>query len=260
LHGGDLLAAARVHPSFSDWLFVFDYGGASAAAKRKFAGHTGRGIDRGRKRSSFRPGPWVSYVPASASVPSPRALFGRIMGAPSELVDSSKAYSYCRALAAASPRVCVFTIEKSEERRDILLLAIADKKRIAGLEQLKAATAALADPRETDPVAAEKLIPNSRPMIRRIRENLVVLINPVSNPDGQDKQVEWFYRYLKGKNDRNTLPRQAPPYWGKYVYVDINRDSHQLTQEPTKAVSRMLFEWHPTVIHDLHEGLPLLMT
>ena len=236
--------------------------------------------------------PWVSYVPASASVPSPRTFFGRIMGASGELVDSAKAYAYCRALASASPRVRVFTIGKSEEGREIVLLAIADEKGIAGLEQLKAATEALADPSKTDPAAAEKLIATARPMyyfnaalhsdetgstesvlelayrlavseqpmIRRIRENLVVLINPVSNPDGRDKQVEWFYRYLKGRTDRATLPRQSPPYWGKYVFVDINRDAQQLTQEPTKAVSRMFFEWHPTVVHDLHEGVPLLMT
>lgn len=236
--------------------------------------------------------PWVSYLPASPNVPSPRAFFGRIMGAPGELLDSAKAYAYCRALATASPRVRVFTAGKSEEGREILLLAIADEKGIASLEQLKAATAALADPRKTDFVAADKLISSSRPiyyfnaalhsdetgstesvlelayrlavseqpMIRHIRENLVVLINPVSNPDGRDKQVEWFYRYLKGKTDLNSLPRQAPPYWGKYVFVDINRDAHQLTQETTKAVSSMFFDWHPTVVHDLHESVPLLMS
>jgi Zinc carboxypeptidase len=236
--------------------------------------------------------PWVSYVPASSSVPSPRAFFGRIMGAPGELLDSSKAYAYSRALAAASSRVRVFTIGKSEEGRDILLLAIADEKGIAALEQLKSATAALADPRKSDPAAAEKLFASSRPiyyfnaalhsdetgstesvlelayrlavsdqpMIRRIRENLVVLINPVSNPDGRDKEVEWFYRYLKGKTDEATLPRQSSPYWGKYVFVDINRDAHQLTQETTKTVSRMFFDWHPTVVHDLHESVPLLMS
>ncbi len=52
-------------------------------------------------------------------------------------------------------------------------------------------------------------------MIRRIREQLVVLINPVSNPDGRDKVVEWFYRFLKGKTDYAALPRQSPPYWSK---------------------------------------------
>src|SRR5512141_103264 len=54
--------------------------------------------------------PWVSYVPASSSVPSPKAFFGRIAGAPGELVDSSQAYAYARALAAASLRVKVFTL------------------------------------------------------------------------------------------------------------------------------------------------------
>jgi Zinc carboxypeptidase len=236
--------------------------------------------------------PWVSYLPASSTVPSPRAFYGRIMGAPGELVTSAKAYAYCRALAAASPRARVFAIGHSEEGREIILLAISDEKGIQDLEKLKAATASLADPRKVDPSIAEKLIADSRPiyyfnaalhsdetgstesvlelayrlaasdqpMIRHIRENLVVLINPVSNPDGRDKQVEWFYRYLKGKTDRDTLPRQSPPYWGKYVFVDINRDTHQQTQETTKAVHRMFHEWHPTVVHDLHEAVPLLMS
>jgi hypothetical protein len=236
--------------------------------------------------------PWVAYLPASASVPSPRAFLHRIAGAPGELVESGQAYAYCRALAASSARVRLFTIGRSEEGRDIVLLAIADEDGIRRLSDLKAATGALADPRRTDPAAAAELIAAARPiyyfnaalhsdetgstesvlelayrlavseqpMIRRIRSNLVVLINPVSNPDGRDKQVEWFYRYLKGKTDRARLPRQAPPYWSKYAFVDINRDTHQQTHETTKAVHRMFHEWHPTVVHDLHEAVALLMT
>jgi Zinc carboxypeptidase len=236
--------------------------------------------------------PWVASLPQSASVPSPLRFLGRIAGAPGEFVDSSKAYAYCRALAAASPRVRVFTIGRSEEGRDILMLAIADEAGVRDLDRLKGATAALADPRRTDPAAAERLIGTARPvyyfnaalhsdetgsteamlelayrlavseqpMIRGIRESLVVLINPVSNPDGRDKVVEWFYRYLKGKRDLATLPRQSPPYWSKYAFVDINRDTHQQTHETTKAVHRMFHEWHPTVVHDLHEGMPMLMT
>lgn len=236
--------------------------------------------------------PWVSYIPESRTVPSPEKFLGRIMGAPGELAGTEKAYAYARALAAASPRVRVFTIGRSEEGRDILMLAIADEGGIRDLDRLKAATAALADPRITDQRAADELVQSSRPvyyfnaalhsdetgsteamlelayrlavseqpMIRHIREQLVVLINPVSNPDGRDKMVDWFYRYLKGKTDRATLPRQSPPYWSKYTFVDINRDTHQQTHETTKAVHRMFHEWHPTVVHDLHEGSPLMMT
>jgi hypothetical protein len=236
--------------------------------------------------------PWVSYIPQSNTVPSPEKLLGRIMGAPGELLGSEKTYAYARALAAASPRVRVFTVGRSEEGREMLVLAIADEAGIRDLDRLKAATAALADPRRTDANAAEKLISDSRPiyyfnaalhsdetgsteamvelayrlavseqpMIQRIRERVIVLINPISNPDGRDKMVDWFYRYLKGKTDRNTLPRQSPPYWSKYAFVDINRDTHQQTHETTKAVHRMFHEWHPTVVHDLHEGVPLMMT
>jgi zinc carboxypeptidase len=236
--------------------------------------------------------PWVSYIPQSKAVPSPQKFLGRIMGAPGELVGTEKAYGFVRALAGASPRVRLFTIGRSEEGRDILMLAIADEAGIRDLDRLKAATAALADPRRIDESAVEKLIATSRPiyyfnaalhsdetgsteamlelayrlavseqpMIRRIREQLIVLVNPVSNPDGRDKVVDWFYRYLKGKNDRKSLPRQSPPYWSKYTFVDINRDTHQQTHETTKAVHRMFHEWHPTVVHDLHEGSPLMMT
>jgi hypothetical protein len=87
--------------------------------------------------------PWVAYLPASATVPSPRAFFGRIMGAPGEMVDTAKAHSYCRALAAASPRVRAFTIGRSEEGREILMLAVADEAGIArvfALGELSAAT------------------------------------------------------------------------------------------------------------------------
>src|ERR1700689_744360 len=106
--------------------------------------------------------PWVSYLPASASVPSPRAFFGRIPGAPGELVDSAKAYAYCRAPAAASPRVRLFPIGRSEEGRDIVMLAIADEEGTAHLESLKGAPAALPAPRKADPAAADSLIASSR--------------------------------------------------------------------------------------------------
>ena len=236
--------------------------------------------------------PWVSYIPASSTVVSPRAFWHRIPGAPGELAGTSAAYAYSRALAASSPRVKVFTIGHSEEGRDIILLAIADEAGIRELDHLKAISAALADPRKTDAAAAEQLIASGRPIyyfnaalhsdetgstettlelayrlavseqprIQRMRRNLIVLINPVSNPDGRDKQVEWFYRYLKGKTVLENLPRQAPPYWSKYAFVDINRDAHQQVHETTRAVYRMFFEWHPIAIHDLHESEALLLT
>ena len=99
-------------------------------------------------------------------------------------------------------------------------------------------------------------------MIQQIRKNIIVLINPVANPDGREKLVDWFKRFHKGKRitDYGLLARQSPPYWGKYVYVDANRDAHQLALSTTRAVHKMFFDYHPTVIHDLHEAFALLQT
>jgi Zinc carboxypeptidase len=236
--------------------------------------------------------PWVAYVPASDTVISPTKYLGHVVGAEGELSSTAKIYGYFRKLAETSPRVRVETIGRTEEGRDILLVVVADEEGIRDLAKFKAATAALADPRKTNPEAAEALIASSRPiyyfnaglhstetgspemvmelayrlavseqpMIRKIRGEVIVLINPVSEPDGRDKQVDWFYRYLKGKTDYDSLPPESPPYWGFYVFHDNNRDSHQEALQLSRAVSRMFFDYHPQVVHDLHESIPLLQT
>jgi hypothetical protein len=236
--------------------------------------------------------PWVAYVPASEKVPSPTKYLGHVVGAPGELSNTTKVYGYMRELDRASERVRVETIGRSEEGRDILLVAIADEEGLRELDRLKAATASLADPRNTTPHQAEGIIATARPiyyfnaglhstetgspemvmemayrlavsdqpMIQNIRQNLIVLINPVSEPDGRDKTVDWFYRYLKGKTDWETLPPTSPPYWGHYVFHDNNRDTHQKALQLTRAVHRMFYDYHPTVVHDLHESIPLLQT
>jgi len=236
--------------------------------------------------------PWVAYVPDAEGVPSPTDHLGRIAGAAGELTRAEEFVSYFEALASSSPRVHLEEIGRTEEGRGILLVAVADEEGIRSLDRLKEATAVLADPRKADPERAEQLIAEARPifyinaglhadetsgpeavlelayrlavseqpMIRRIRERLVVLINPVSNPDGRAKMADWFYRYLQGKTDYEGLPRQSPPYWGHYVFVDLNRDAHQQTQAETRAIYRMFWDYHPTVIHDLHEAFALLQT
>jgi len=236
--------------------------------------------------------PWVAYVPASGNVPSPTKYLGHVAGAAGELSHTAQVQGYFRELAKASPRVRVEVLGQSEEGREIQLAAISDEANLRDLERLKKATAALADPRTTSPEQAEKIIAAAKPiyyfnaglhspetgspemvmelayrlavsrqpMIEQIRKNVVVLINPVSEPDGRDKMVDWYYRYLKGKTDYENLPEMSPPYWGYYAYHDNNRDTHQKALKLTQAVHKMFYEYHPQAVHDLHESIPLLHT
>jgi hypothetical protein len=188
--------------------------------------------------------------------------------------------------------VQVEVIGHSEEGREILLVVVADEEAQAELARFREATAQLADPRRCDAGCFERLLPRSRPIyylngglhstetgspemlmelayrlavserpeIRAIRERLIVLINPVSEPDGRDRVVEWFARHLKGKTDYDDLPETSPPFWGKYVFHDNNRDGHQRELALTRAIEDTFLRWHPQVVHDLHESIPLLLT
>jgi len=236
--------------------------------------------------------PWVAYVPDSETVTSPSRYLKHIVGAPGELSGVASIYGYFRELDRTSARVKVETIGKSDEGRDILLVIVSEDASIRDLEKLKAAAAALADPRTTDSQQAEAIIATSKPfyffnaglhssetgspemvmelayrlavsespMVQNIRRNVVVLINPVSEPDGRDRFVEWFYRHLKGKTEYENLPPISPPFWGRYVYHDNNRDAHQAALKTTRAVHRAFFKYHPVAIHDLHESIALLLT
>ena len=231
----------------------------------------------------------VDHLPASATVPTTEKFLGYVAGAPNKLTYTKDLYRYYRALADASPRVRVFTApEKSEEGREQLLIAISDEANLTRLDRYKEITASLADPRRTTDAEAQSLIGEGKamywasgsihspetgspemlmelayrlavedsPFYDAIRKNMIVLITPVLETDGRDRMVD-VYNYRKanpGKNAPNLL------YWGKYVAHDNNRDGLGMALALTRNMMKTFLEYHPTVLHDLHESVPFLYT
>src|SRR5262249_35638440 len=72
----------------------------------------------------------VDLSPASAPVPSPLKFLGRIVGTPGELTYAKDIQRYFEALDKASDRVSTWTIGKTEEGRDMVVLAVADANTI----------------------------------------------------------------------------------------------------------------------------------
>src|SRR6202167_4002213 len=102
---------------------------------------------------SFFNSPLTDYLPASKTVPTPKAVLGDIAGAPGILPYSEEVYRYMRMLEKASPRVKVFSIGKTEEGREMIAVAVASEKLIASLDENRARLAKLADPRAIHPLA-----------------------------------------------------------------------------------------------------------
>jgi hypothetical protein len=232
----------------------------------------------------------VATLPEHPTVPSPRRHFGRVIGAPAVMNRTPEIYGYYRALAAASPRVRVERLGMSEENREIVLVVVADERLLAETDRHRDGARRLADPRRTSPSEAESIIASIKPsyylqgglhspemgspqmlmelvyrlavsddpQIRGIRENVITIINPVAEPDGRDRQVDWYHRYTRLRTEWDDGFPRSVPFWGKYVYHDNNRDGLQISQALTKAVYKAYFDWYPAVSLDLHESVPLL--
>jgi hypothetical protein len=223
----------------------------------------------------------VDHLPASSKVPTPLKFFGKMPGQPGELYYSEDINRYYEELAKDSPRAKFWKMPlKTEEGRDMVMLAIGSEEAIKNLDKYKGDLAALTDPRKTTEEQAQKihtakpiywitsgihspetggpemlvelayrLIVEDSPFIQQIRNNTIVLITPVVEPDGRDKQVDTYYY---GKVTKK--PRPPLMYWGKYVAHDNNRDGMGQLLHLTQNITAGVLEWHPTILHDLHEA------
>ncbi len=79
--------------------------------------------------------PLTDYLPASGSVPTPAKVLGDVAGAPDMLPYAEDVYKYFRMLAAASPRVKVFTIGHTEEGREMIAVAVADQSLLTTVQR-----------------------------------------------------------------------------------------------------------------------------
>ena len=231
----------------------------------------------------------VDHLPASDKVPSPDKILGYEVGTPGHLTYSRDLYRYYRELEKTTPRVRVFSApEKSEEGKEQLLIAVGDEAALAKLDRYKEITAKLADPRTITDAEADQLIGEGKalywasgsihspetgscemlmelgyrlaveesPFIQAIRKNVIVLITPVLEVDGHDMMVD-TYNYRKANPDKNA---PSLVYWGKYVAHDNNRDGLGMALALSRNQMKTFLEFHPTILHDLHESVPFLYT
>jgi hypothetical protein len=271
---------------------VLLYAGIAADAVAAPAGRTHR-IDReytdAIRRYTTAPeflSDLVDPVPRSRRVPSPLEFLGYVPGAEGELTYSADIHAYMRELAKRSRRVRVFSIGKTEEGRENILVVIATPGALRRLDRYKEINRELADPREIDDDEARRLIGRGKPMywltgglhppetgspemlmelayrlavgtdpmVRNIRRNVITMITPVLEVDGRDRMVDtvrWWQ-----KHEKVGLPPLV--YWGRYVAHDNNRDSMALSLALTRNVLGTFLDYHPQVLHDLHESVPFL--
>lgn len=231
--------------------------------------------------------PLVDHLPASSAVPSPNAVLGHHIGAPRQLTYYADVLRYYDALAAHSKRIKVERIGKTEEGRDTVVIYVGSEESLKHLEDNRKNLARLADPRgltEADAAAliaktkpmytlsgglhsaelgppemlmelAYRLITEDSPLIQKIRSEVIVALIPVADPDGRDRSIDWYYAHNVDVTDYQKM--SGAPYWGEYTKHDDNRDINYAGLANQHFLSWFL-QWHPQVMHDLHESVPFL--
>jgi hypothetical protein len=234
--------------------------------------------------------PLVDHLPKVAGLPQPKDVLGYHIGMPKKLTYTKDIYRYYRELAAKSPRVKVINIGKTDEGRECLVVFVSSEDTIKNLDTYKGYLGQLADPRKLTDAQAREVVAKAKPiyhfmgglhsgetgppemlmelayrlaaeesqLIKDIRQNVIVSLTPAAEPDGRDRWVDWYYRHKVDETDERDNSG-GPPYWGKYVFHDNNRDINY-SQVTMRNLLQWYLQWHPPVMHDLHESVPFLYT
>ena len=233
--------------------------------------------------------PLVDHLPVKSGIPRPKDVLGYHIGMPKKLTNVADQQRYFRELERATPRVKTMIAGKSEEGRDIMMVFVSSEANLRDLEVNRQNMKKLADPRtlsdadakrivaatkphyhissglhsteysppETVMEIAYRLAVSEEPYIQQIRDNVIVSISPATDVDGRERAVEWYNAYKIDEPYDGSESFGGPPYWGKYVFHDNNRDINYGV-DSLRAHLNWYLRFVPPIWHDLHESVPFL--
>ncbi len=219
---------------------------------------------------------------ANNNIPTPESFFGFRPGSDKKLADYHQIVDYFKVLDAASERLQLQNLGKTTEGNDLIVALISSADNLKQLAKWQKLQSRLADPRkiraaelpellsaarsvvlincsihatevgatQMAPELAFDLITNESPEGQEILHNVITLLMPCHNPDGQLLVVDWYRKNL------GTAFEQADMPWlyHKYVGHDNNRDWFMFTQKETRlTVDKLHNVWHPHITIDMHQ-------
>ncbi|MGB7293973.1 MAG: M14 metallopeptidase family protein [Candidatus Aminicenantales bacterium] len=218
-----------------------------------------------------------------AAQTSPEAFLGHPVGADRKLADYNQIKAYFEKLDQESPRLQLFTIGESTLKRPIIMAAISTEENLAKLDRYREIARKLRDPRslpvdEAKALAKEgktillitcslhaseiaasqmslelayKLVTGDTPFdAAGILSDVIVLLVPSHNPDGNQMVVDWYRKNVGTKYEGGPMPWLYHHYAGH----DNNRDWFMFNLPETKAVTKVLYhDWLPQIHIDEHQ-------
>jgi hypothetical protein len=218
-----------------------------------------------------------------AALPTPEHFFGFRIGADTKLARWDRMIEYYRLVEKSSERVRVRELGKSTEGHPFVVLEIASPDTLAradyfrGLQRRlyfqdgvptaaqrdeifesgKAVVVVTCSMHATEVGASQmalelvyRLATDSSPRVKHALDNVIVLLVPSLNPDGQIMVVDWYNKNLGTEFEASSMPW----LYQKYVGHDNNRDMYMFTQVESRLTAKLLWhDWFPSVWLDEHQ-------
>jgi hypothetical protein len=220
-------------------------------------------------------------------IPTPKSLLGFEIG--DRAVSSAEIEKVLKSWSVLTTnRTRLLEYARSHEGRPLHAFVITAPRHHARLDAIQAGFARLADPRglsdaeatrlaeslpaiawlgycihgdETEGsdaalAVAHHLLADRTPETVRLLEDMVVIIDPVQNPDGRDRFLKMVaeHRGTSPNLDQQSLLHAG--YWPRgrvnHYLFDLNRDWIFATQPETRGRLREVARWNPQLFVDVH--------
>jgi len=218
---------------------------------------------------------------AIAQVPTPEEFLGYELG--ERFTSWEHILDYFTELTKKSDLITLQTFGRTYEGRPLVLAVVTSPKNRARLDEIRSDLALIANGdadankataiAKNDPAvvwlafgihgnessSAEAAMKVASTLLREpaLLDDLVVIIDPLQNPDGRERYIQWFGRTRGVAADPNpdAFEHQEPWPGGRYNHylVDMNRDWAWLSQRETQARVAEYRKWNPQVFVDFHE-------
>lgn len=214
---------------------------------------------------------------------SPDAFFGFKVGADRKLADYNQIQAYFQKLDQESGRVKVLNIGVSTENKPMIMAIITSEQNMGKLDFYRGIVKKLRDPRTLSPQEAKRLSKEGKVILLitcnihateiastqmavelayklaigdtpfnadKVLEDVIILLVPTTNPDGQKMVTDWYRKYVGTKYEGGRMPW----LYQKYAGHDNNRDWFMFNLSETRAVSKVLYhDWLPQIHMDEHQ-------
>jgi Zinc carboxypeptidase len=221
----------------------------------------------------------------SPNVPVPESVLGHRPGDDFYLANYDESREYFHKLAASSNRVKLISVGKTTRGLDWEIAIISSPENLANLDKYKDISRKLADGRGLSAAVAHELARQGKaivhidgglhssevagaqqsvtlayklvssqngPEVDAILNNVILMLWPTLNPDGQNEIVGWYRKNLGTSFEVSPLP----DLYQEYVGHDNNRDGYMNNMLESQDVTRTEIEWDPVIFYCHHQTAP----